>query len=151
MKKNIGDIAAAHFDSDFNCAESVLLAMMETFDVHCHMAPRMATGFGGGMARCGYACGAFTGAVIAFGLLFGRDKPEENRSMCYSKVIEFEKRFAERFGAVDCKTLIGYDMRTPEGLEAAKESGVWKTKCPEFVRVGAEIAAQIAEPDVKPK
>jgi C_GCAxxG_C_C family probable redox protein len=147
MDKNIGDIAIAHFECDLNCAESVLLALMEKFGVQSDLAPRMATGFGAGMARCGYACGAFTGAIIAFGLLFGRDKPEDSRINCYSKVSELEKRFVERFGTVDCFKLIGFDMRTPEGHSAAKEAGVWVTKCPVFVRAAAEIAAEIAGAD----
>jgi C_GCAxxG_C_C family probable redox protein len=142
--KKIGDIAIAHFDSGYNCAESVLLALMETFDIHSDLAPRMASGFGAGMARCGYACGAFTGAVIAFGLLFGRDKPEDDRANCYSRVQELEKRFIERFSALDCLTLTGFSMRTPEEHEAAKQAGVWKTKCPAFVRDAAEMAAIIA-------
>jgi C_GCAxxG_C_C family probable redox protein len=144
MDKNIGDIAIAHFDNDFNCAESVLLAMMEKFGLKSELAPRMATGFGAGMARCGYACGAFTGAIIAFGILFGRDKPEDSRMNCYSKVLELEKQFVERFGSVDCIKLTGFDMRTPEGHAAAKEAGVWATKCPLFVRAAAEIAGEIA-------
>ncbi|MFA6448796.1 MAG: C-GCAxxG-C-C family protein [bacterium] len=144
MTKNIGDIAVAHFDSGYNCAESVLLAMMETFDIKSSIAPRMASGFGGGISRCGYTCGAFSGAVIAFGLLFGRDKPEDDRANSYSKVQEFDKRFVEKFGAVDCATLIGYSMRTKEEHDAAQASGVFKTKCPLLVRDAAEIAAEIA-------
>ncbi len=144
MEQKIADIALNHFKSGYNCAESVLLAFMETFDIKCKMAPRMASGFGGGISRTDHICGAFSGAVIALGLLSGRDKPDEDREKIYSKVSELEKRFSEEFGTIECTDLLGFDISTHEGHTAAKEAGVFQTKCSVFVQRSAEIISDIA-------
>ena len=141
---SIGETAKSHFESGYNCAESVLLALMETFGLKCNMAPRMSSGFGAGMGRCGHACGAFTGAVIGFGLMFGRDNPEDDREKIYPKIVELEGRFIREFGALDCRALIDFDLRTPDGREGAKAAGVHQSKCALFVSKTAEMAAEIA-------
>ena len=50
------------------------------------------------------------------------------------------------FGTVDCRELIGRDIRTPEAHAAFIDSGIWRTVCLrqiEFaVRVAMELAAE---------
>jgi hypothetical protein len=38
---------------------------------------------------------------------------------------------------------LGVDIGTPEGLQAALRSGLFKTRCPELVRDAAAIASQL--------
>ncbi len=65
----LADVAEKYFlEGDFNCAESVLLAANEIYDLgldqeNCH---RLVSAFGGGMG-CGLLCGAIAGAMAALG------------------------------------------------------------------------------------
>lgn len=66
--------AEAYFRSGgYNCAESVLKALMEglQLDVPAQML-KAASGFGGGIGGMGCTCGALTGGVMAIGLVYGR-------------------------------------------------------------------------------
>jgi C_GCAxxG_C_C family probable redox protein len=63
--------AADLFQKGYNCAQSVVGAYAAELDVSEDVALRMAAGFGGGLGRCGEACGALTGAVMVIGLRVG--------------------------------------------------------------------------------
>jgi C_GCAxxG_C_C family probable redox protein len=63
------DSALSYFKAGYNCAESVLLAIAkDALKIDSDLVPRIAPGFGGGISRCGYVCGAVSGAVMGFGL-----------------------------------------------------------------------------------
>jgi len=144
--KQCADRAVELFAANFNCAESLLKAMCETFLVEDNaLVPRVASGFGAGFGRLGHACGALTGGMMGLGALFGRDAADGDRDRIYSRIIRLEKEFREKFGTINCREVIGYDMTTPEGMKAAKESGVFETKCVECVRTAAGIVGSICE------
>ena len=77
--EEVGARAAELFGSGFNCAESVLKANMEHLGVEGAWFPRVATGFGSGIAQAGQVCGVVSGAVITGGWLLGRDEPSDSR------------------------------------------------------------------------
>lgn len=115
------EVAKRNFNSDFNCAESVLLAVngeLNTTGEGERVFPRIATGFGGGIGRNGDVCGALTGGVIAISLALGRDKPEDSREPCYQAVNQFYNDFRANFGSCKCRELTNLNMKTPEGAEA---------------------------------
>ncbi len=58
----------ASVDPHYNCAQSVLVPFAESVGITCEQACAVAQGFGGGM-QTGNACGAYTGAVMALGVL----------------------------------------------------------------------------------
>jgi len=138
------ELAVKLFSGNFNCAESVFKATCETFGVEGHgLVPRVASGFGAGFGRLGHVCGALTGGIMGLGAVFGRDAADGDRDRIYSRVVRLEKEFRERCGSIGCRDIIGYDMTTPEGMKAAKESGVFETKCVACVRAAAEIVGNI--------
>jgi C_GCAxxG_C_C family probable redox protein len=51
------------------CSQCALLTIQELFGLKADDALKAATGFAGGMGRTGSVCGAFTGGVMALGLL----------------------------------------------------------------------------------
>ena len=105
--------AVRRFDSGFNCAESVLLTVSE-LELHQRMAgiiPRIATGFGGGIARNGDVCGALSGGVMAIGLVLGRDSPEASRDPCNVAVDRLYNSFMAKFGSCKCRELVGIDLK----------------------------------------
>jgi C_GCAxxG_C_C family probable redox protein len=138
-------LALERFTKKFNCAESVLMGLVEAFDLDCSCAPRIATAFGGGMAGFGHVCGALTGAMMALGLEFGRDCADdiEAKALTYSKVCELFAAFRDRFESIQCFDLIGIDLTTPEGQQKATELDLHNNICPDYVAFAAEEAAKL--------
>jgi len=143
-EKQCADKAVELFAQNYNCAESLLLATCQTCGVEENsLVPRIASGFGAGFGRLGYACGALTGSMLGLGALYGRDTSGGDRDRIYSRVVKLEQEFREKFGTINCREIIGFDMTVPEEMKAAKESGVFETKCAECVRAAAEITGRI--------
>jgi C_GCAxxG_C_C family probable redox protein len=131
----------------FNCCESVIIRINEK-----HPLPgfgsdvmRIASNFGGGVAGWGSACGAVTGAVMAFGLIMGTEgdenpddfKVKRDRMRALTQV--FMKAFEEKWGNVGCYGLLGVNTRTPEGkarYDEMKARG--ETHCDEYVKWAAD-------------
>lgn len=137
------------FDSGFNCAESVLLALSECTALNSasDCIPRVATGFGGGM-RTGNICGAVSGAVIGLGLYYGRTTSEETekRDQTYRNVEEFVKQFQEIHGTIICKELLGIDVSTKEGKTHYKKCNLHQ-KCQAFCTTAFQIARTLLPPE----
>ena len=96
------------------------------------MALRIAAPFGAGMARQGEVCGALSGALMVLGLQYGQDRPD-GKEQTYRMAHEFMEIFRERHGALRCRDLVGHDISTPEGLQAARDANVFASLCPVFV------------------
>ena len=135
---NPPDIAVTRFDQDFNCAQSVLAAFAPQLGMDENQALKLASPFGGGVARRGQICGAVTGALMALGLAQGADNPAGNEDT-YRLGQEFLQRFESKHGSLLCRELIDCDISTPEGLQQAREKGIFAARCPLFVRGAAEI------------
>lgn len=134
------DGAFSYFRIGYNCAESVLLAIAkDALEIDCDLIPKIATGFGGGISRQGYVCGAVSGAVMGFGLKYGRNSPEELRAKTYNRVVEFCKQFQKMFGSIVCKELSGCDLSTIEGIRKFREENVHEQRCHYLVSGAIEI------------
>jgi C_GCAxxG_C_C family probable redox protein len=128
-----------------NCAQSVACTFAEDLDADRGLTLRLATGFGGGMGHTGGTCGALTGAFMALGLAFGMKEPADQaaKQKTYALVAEAAKRFREQTGATACPDLLGLDIGTPEGLQAARDRNLFKTRCPGYVKAAAGIVEEL--------
>ena len=101
--------------------------------------------FGGGIARTGNICGAVSGALMAIGLKHGRTKAEDEpaREKTYELTRAFLGRFRQEHGSDICRELLGVDIDTTEGREAAMKAGLLRSRCPEFVRSAAHIVSTV--------
>ena len=135
------ELAGVNFEKGFNCSQSVCAAYAEQFGCAQATALRLAAGFGGGMGRLAGICGAVSGAYMVLGLKYGAvaAADKDGKENTYAQVREFARRFAERHGSVVCKDLLGYDISTPEGLQAVKAHNLFKTRCAQLVRDAAEM------------
>ena len=120
------------FGSGLFCAESVLLAVAEDRGVDSELIPRIATGLCSGLARTGGLCGAVGGAILALGLVAGRDAADEPVDPVYGLVREVLSDFEERFGGTSCIGLTGCDLATDEGRRRFEETGQ-RERCTEYV------------------
>jgi C_GCAxxG_C_C family probable redox protein len=135
---NPPEIAVARFRQNFNCAQSVFVAFAPQLGMDEGQALKLASPFGGGVARRGQTCGAVTGALMALGLAQGADTPA-GKEDTYRMGQEFLQRFESRHATILCRELIDCDISTPEGRQQAREKGAFTTLCPLFVRDAAEI------------
>jgi len=133
--------AANHFKQDYNCAQSVLLAMQEYYGIRRNkLIPKIAIAFGGGIGRRGSLCGALTGAIMAIGLKHGTNKTDlEEKEKTYKIALKFYDQFSKECGSPFCRELIGYDLTNPEELEKLRKSNVRDEKCTYFVKKAVEI------------
>ena len=101
-------------------------------------ALKLASPFGGGVARSGEICGAVSGALMALGLARGNDTPEKKEET-YHLAQEFLRRFEQKHQALRCRDLTGCELNTPEGHQKAVEKGVFRSLCPLLVSDAVEI------------
>jgi C_GCAxxG_C_C family probable redox protein len=143
---NRAETALSHFAEGFNCAQAVLSAYVDRFGLDDATAMKIASGFGGGMGRMGETCGAVTGAFMVLGLKFGGAVPDrETKERIHAKVQVFAEHFKARNSSLTCKNLLGCDISTPKGHEAAREKGLFTTVCPKAVRDAVEILEEMLE------
>jgi C_GCAxxG_C_C family probable redox protein len=139
--ENETDLAVSRFNQGYSCAQ----AIVSTFGVHCgldlQLALRVSGAFGGGMARMGETCGAVTGAMMVIGLLYGKTLPEDEaaKEKTYQVVHQFVDEFKAHHGSILCRELLCCDVSSEEGSQIARDKGLFKTLCPEYVRFSAQI------------
>lgn len=128
------ELAREHFQSGFNCAESVLYGVVTALALPAGDAVLCAaTPFGGGMGRAGCACGALTGGMIALGLVMGRTEPDAARKdAAYAHAEHLWQQFTAEAGAEDCRDLNTLGFAHPDHKEF----------CARFVAIGAGLAAK---------
>lgn len=133
--------AKEYFSSDFNCAQSVLRAFLESKDLSFDGATHITAGFGGGITGQGQICGAASGALMAIGMLLGRDITDvkEHKDQTYSKTYKFLMRFREEFDTEICSKLVGIDMTDNQARKEANEKGLFNEICPKFVEGAVKI------------
>ncbi len=125
----------------FNCSQAVFSTLAEQLGFDPALALKIASPFGGGIGRTGETCGAVSGALMALGLHTGFSEPDPiAKERVYARTREFLHRFEERHGALSCKTLIGIDISTSEGMQKAREQQVFTTQCLTFIADAVEIA-----------
>jgi C_GCAxxG_C_C family probable redox protein len=146
------DAAVERFAEGFSCSQAVFSAFSAEFGLPAEVALKIASAFGGGIARKGEVCGAVTGALMALGLARGHaDNEESSKAANYDLVDQFLRRFQAAHASITCRELIGHSVDTPEGLQRAREAEVFKTVCPRLVADAAGILASILERTPHPR
>jgi C_GCAxxG_C_C family probable redox protein len=131
------------FLEGYACAQSVVLAFADRFDLPEDTAKRMASTFGGGMGRLRKTCGALTGAYMVLGLHFGNTEPHDmdNKLNSYSKVRELTRRFEDLYGETDCGPLIRRHANAAE----IKDRNHHRLICNQLVRSVHELLEEMLE------
>jgi C_GCAxxG_C_C family probable redox protein len=139
------EAAVAMFAEGYNCAQAVAATCGAACGLDRRTAVQVAQAFGGGMGRTGGVCGAVTGALMVIGLAYSakdaKDVAAKQKSARLAR--EVMDRFKARHGSINCRDLLGCDIRTEEGHREAVEKGLMKTVCPKAVGNAAEIVEQV--------
>ncbi len=138
-------LAVTLFEQGFTCSQAVLAAFAGRHGLDRDTALRIACAYGGGGAQTGGACGAVSGALMAIGLAHGSTRVDDEaaREKTWDAARALLDRFRREHGSDRCRDLLGVDIGTPEGREAAAKAGLFRTHCPVFVRSAARIASSL--------
>ena len=110
-------LAGQNFKDGYNCAEAILRAFRESYNLDISdEALKMASGFGGGLGHAGCMCGALTASVMVLGALEGRTDSSQSRDTVYSSASQFHDKFANKFGGTCCRFLNPHPFETKEHL-----------------------------------
>ena len=85
--------------------------------------------FAGGMGRSGEVCGAVVGAIMCIGIKYGREESGQSRPNRNAHDAALRAGFPRRDGQLHCRELTGFDLSTPEGLQAFRASDVPMRVC----------------------
>ena len=138
------DKALRHFADNLHCSQSVLAVFAEECGITEEQAFRLGSCFGSGMRR-GNVCGACSGALMVLGLLYGetRKGDPEGRKRTNELNDLMMDRFSEANGTCICNELLGCDIRTPEGVQYARDHHLFTEFCPKMVSSAVEILEDI--------
>ncbi len=131
--------AVRYYQTGYLCSQAVLASWAEECGITEEQALRLGTCFGTGM-RKGEVCGACTGALAVLGLV--HDDPLR-RQPAYDNSERFLNAFREANGSYLCNELLGCDVRTPEGVRAARDRQLFTEFCPGMVASAVEILEEI--------
>lgn len=131
--------AVQYYQDGYLCSQSVLAAYAEEYGLTEELALKLGTCLGAGM-RKGEVCGACTGALMVLGLM--HDDPK-NRKTAYENTRQFLNDFRDVNGSYLCNDLLGCDVRTPEGVQYARDHHLFTEFCPKMVASAVEILEKI--------
>lgn len=136
--------ATKYFDEGCNCAQAVLAGFASRLGLDEETALKLASSFGGGVARRGQICGAVSGGLMALGMGIGDPSPA-GKDANYARTGEFLRRFEALHQSILCRDLTGCDLTTPEGRQLASERDIHHTICTSLVRSAAQITAEMLD------
>jgi C_GCAxxG_C_C family probable redox protein len=139
------DEAYRSFMSRFTCSAAVFSAFSDDLGLDPDTAKKIACGFGAGVSKTGNICGAVSGAIMVIGLKYGKTDVGDEAATEKTRALvrQFIREFTLKNGSVSCTDLLEHDLSDPEDYDAARDSGVFTSKCPALVRDAADILERI--------
>jgi C_GCAxxG_C_C family probable redox protein len=145
----LNEKAAKYLAISMNCAQTSFIVLKEQFNLDDGAILKALTPFPG-VALRGETCGAVIGSMMALGLLYGRDKLDDEQGFLasLSPARKFCYRFEKELGSTMCgdihKAMFGkrYDLTDPAQVAEWRAAGA-VDKCAAVVGNAVRIAAQI--------
>lgn len=139
-------LAVSRFEQGFHCAQSVLAAYADG-GLSEEAALKMGAALAGG-STVGGECGAVSAGYLVLGLKHGRTVPafgdvEKEREL-FDRIRRFVEEFRKRHGALTCRELLGVDVFTREGLADGRQRGLFRERCPRYVRDAVTILESVS-------
>ena len=132
------------FADHLHCSQSILAAFSEECGISEETAFRLGSCFGSGMRR-GNVCGACTGALMVLGLKYGETHAGDQEGRLRTNRLNdlMMDRFSEANGSCICNELLCCDVRTPEGVQYARDNHLFTEFCPKMVASAVDILEDI--------
>lgn len=131
------DRAVDYFMQGYGCAQSVVAAFADLYDLDVKTALRIGAGFGAGVGRLRMMCGAVSGIVILVGLDCGQTEGDdrEGKSHCYKVVQELLAQSKAENGSIICAEILGI-----KGHEKAEGNFTASPRTAEYYRTRPCVA-----------
>ena len=144
--KDRSEEAKNNFLSGMNCAQAVLCAFADRCGLDRETALKLASGFGGGIARQREVCGAITGICMAADLIRGpgeiSDKAAKDEH--YAFIRGLCDAFRDETGSIICRELLGLAPKQSDSpvSEARTVAYYKKRPCAELVELAAKMLSE---------
>ena len=138
--------AKNNFLAGMNCAQAVLCAFADRCGLDRETALKLASGFGGGIARQREVCGAITGMCMAADLI--RGPGEGSYKAAKDEHYAFIRGLCDEFrnvtGSIICRELLGLAPKQCDSpvSEARTAAYYQKRPCAELVALAAKILSE---------
>jgi C_GCAxxG_C_C family probable redox protein len=131
-----------YHNAGYSCAQAVACAFDDVIGLPPEKIAAMTGAFGGGF-RTGEVCGAISGAAVVLGAKWPHSEPGDMQAKSFvaKKVMEFQRRFLQRFPAVRCQDIRDIPGR-PETTPSAQRLGVTKS-CGVYIVAAVEILEEM--------
>lgn len=133
----------------YGCAETTFMTLKGVYGLAEPADPAAAIALNGGIGYSGGPCGAITGAALAVGMLAEERIEQHDRAKLVARELVHGTMaaFSGAHGTVNCRELVGYDLRAPGQHEAFVESGLWREACMSQIRTVVTHLAGLADPE----
>ena len=99
--------AKALFLEGYNCSQAVLGAFCDVMEIDFETAMKLASSFGGGVARMRHICGTCSAMFMVAGVVKGNSVASAKlKSEHYALIQDMAKAFAERNGSIICREIL---------------------------------------------
>lgn len=106
----------SYFKQGYNCAQSVVLAFAEDYELEEAFAAHISGSFGGGIGRMRETCGTACGMFMLAGLEVKGDYPDQElKKKNYEVVQRLAADFKAETGSLICKELLGLNKQRADG------------------------------------
>ena len=134
------------------CAQAVFCAFCDLHGLDLETAAKLSSSFGGGVGRMREVCGAFSGAAMVMGLIYGFEIPPASgeKSEHYKRIQSLGAAFSERWGSVVCRDILNARMgeKAPSSHYVPEERTAEyydRRPCLEAVRLAARLLDEYIE------
>lgn len=99
--------AKALFLEGYNCSQAVIGAFCDVIKIDFETAMKIASSFGGGVARMRHICGTCSAMFAVAGAMRGNSEPSAKlKSEHYAFIQDMAKGFAARNGSIICREIL---------------------------------------------
>lgn len=129
--KSMKEEAVALFREKYNCCQAIFLPYSKLFGIDRDTALKMASGFGGGIARMGETCGAINAAVMVLGLKYGfTNNDDMDKKEKLNEIIrDFIKKFKSSHKNIYCRNLLTEDEGVTHKMHSDKCATIVEEIC----------------------
>ena len=131
----------------YGCAETTFIVLKEAFGIENPLDSSAAMALNGGIAYGGSMCGPICGSAMALGMLAERRIGDHllAKSTARGLTQRLMDDFRREYGAVNCRELIGIDLRAPGEHERFIAGEVWRTGCMRQIEWAVRRLAPLAD------
>lgn len=127
------------FEQGFNCAQAVLGAFGEQIGLSAEQALKISSAFGGGVGRQREICGALSGMLMAFSMLYGYDDAKTgDKAKLYEQTRALCDEFKKQNGSILCREILK-NAEVGGTPEPRTKQYYEERPCTRCVRTAAEI------------